>query len=76
MTRLDAMRRRTEKEVKLAGMVKDIIVHLTFVFFLMIVCCDNNSSYRYVMTKTLINPFTKFDKVRQPYHKRFFSSQP
>ena len=74
-TKLDAMRRRTKKEVKLAGMVKDIILHLTFVFFLLIVCYDNNSSYRYVMTKTLMNPFTKFDKVIQSYDTSFFSSQ-
>ncbi|XP_068753326.1 polycystin-1-like protein 2 [Montipora capricornis] len=62
-SRLALMRERTRKEVKLAGMSKEIIIHLIFVFFLAIVCYGNKNSHRFLMTTTLITPFTKFDKV-------------
>ena len=62
-SRLEVMRKRAKKEVKLAGMVKGIVLHLIFVFFLAIVCYGNKNNYRYMMTNTLLNPFTKFDKV-------------
>ena len=63
-SRLEAIRERTKKEVKLAGMTKDIVLHLIFVFFLAMVCYGNKNSYRFMMTSTLLNPFSKFDLVR------------
>ena len=61
---LEAIRKRTKKEVKLAGIVKNAVLHLTFVFLLSIVCYGNKNSHRYMMTSTLLNPFSKFGRVR------------
>ena len=63
-SRLEAIRDRTKKEVKLAGMTKEIVLHLIFLFFLAMVCYGNRNSYRFMMTSTLFNPFSKFDLVR------------
>ena len=63
-SRLEAIRERTKKEAKLANMTKEIVLHLTFVFFLAIVCYGNKSSFRFMMTETLLNPFSKFERVR------------
>ena len=63
-SRLEAIRHRTKKKVKLAGMTKEIVLHLIFVFFLAMVCYGNKNSYRFMMTSTLFNPFSKFDLVR------------
>ena len=63
-SKLQAIRERTKKEVQLAGMTREIVIHLIFVFFLAIVCYGNKNSYRFMMTSTLLNPFTKFDLVR------------
>jgi len=63
--RLQVIRERTKKEVKLAGMTKKIVLHLIFVFFLAMVCYGNKNSSRFLMTITLLNPFSKFDLVRQ-----------
>ena len=62
-SRLEVMRERAKKEVKLAGMAKEIVLHLVFVFFLAMVCYGNKNNHRYMMTATLLNPFTKFDTV-------------
>ena len=64
-SKLEAIRKRTKKEVKLVGIMKDVVLHLIFVFFLSIVCYGNKNNYRYMMTTTLLNPFTKFDTVRK-----------
>ena len=63
-SRLEAIREQTRKEVKLAGITKQIVIHLIFVFFLAIVCYGNKNNYRFMMTTTLLNPFGKFDLVR------------
>ena len=63
-SRLEAIRERTKKETKLAGMMREIVIHLIFVFFLAMVCYGNKNNYRFMMTSTLLNPFTKFDVVR------------
>ena len=63
-SKLAAIRERTKKEVKLASITKDIVLHLIFVFFLSMVCYGNKNSYRFMMTTTLVNSFTKFDLVR------------
>ena len=62
-SRLEVIRERTKKEVKLAGMMKEIIIHLIFVFFLAIVCYSNKNSQRFMMTTTLLDPFPKYDQV-------------
>ena len=64
--RLGVMRERAKKELKLANTMKEIVVHLIFVFFLAIVCYGNKNSNRFMMTTTLMNPFAKFETVR-PY---------
>lgn len=60
---IDKIRERTKKEAKLTGMVKDIVLHLTFVFFMAVVCYGNKNDNRFLLTRTMINPFTKFDLV-------------
>ena len=62
-SRLEVMRERAKKEIKLAGMAKEIILHFIFVFFLVMVCYGNKNNYRYMMTTSLLDPFTKFDTV-------------
>ena len=61
---LEAIRERTKKEAQLTGIMKEIVLHLIFVFFLAIVCYGNKNKNRFFMTQTMINPFTKFDAVR------------
>ena len=63
-SRLESIRERTRKEVKLAGITKKIFFHLIFVFFLAMVCYGNKNNYRFLMTTTLLNPFGKFGLVR------------
>ena len=63
-SRLEIIRERTKKEVKLAGMMREIVLHLIFVFFLAMVCYGNKNNYRFTMTATMLNPFSKFDLVR------------
>ena len=61
--KLEAMRKRTKKEAQLTVMMRDIVLHLIFVFFLAIVCYGNKNGNRFFMTRTMINPFTKFHLV-------------
>ena len=60
---LDVMRERAKKEETLASVMKEIVVHLIFVFPLALVCYGNKNSYRFIMSTTLLKPFAKFDKV-------------
>ena len=60
---LDVMRERAKKEEKLASVMKEIVVHLIFVFLLAMVCYGNKNGYRFMMSTTLLKPFPKFDKV-------------
>ena len=60
---LAVMRERAKKEEKLASVMKEIVVHLIFVFLLAMVCYGNKNSYRFMMSTTLLKPFPKFDKV-------------
>ena len=64
LSRLAMIRERTRKEMMLAGMSKEIVIHLIFVLFLAIVCYGNKNSYRYKMTTTLVTPFTQFNRVK------------
>ena len=68
-SRLEVIRERTKKEVELAGMTREIVRHLIFMFFLAIVCYGNKNRYRFMMTSTLLNPFMKFDLVRMLHIK-------
>ena len=61
---LEAIRERTKKEVKLAGMAKEIVLHLIFVFSLTIVCYGNKNDQRFLMTTAQVTPFQTFHKVR------------
>ena len=60
---LEAARERGRKAERLFGMTKDISIHMIFLFLLAIVCYGNKNRYRYLMTTTLLDPFTLFDKV-------------
>ena len=62
-SRLELMRERAKKEAKLAFMIKEIVLHLIFAFFLAMVCYGNKNKYRFMMTTTMLNPFAKFDTV-------------
>ena len=61
---LEKMRIRSKKEAHLTDMVKEIILHLIFMFLLAVVCYGSKNENRYLMTTTMRNPFTKFDLVR------------
>jgi len=61
---MEKMRERFKKEAQLTVMVKDIVIHLIFMFFLAIVCYGNKNVNRFLMTTEMRNQFTKFDKVR------------
>ena len=61
--KLEAMRERTKKEARLAGIVKKIIVHLVFFFFLAVVCYGNKNENRFLMTTAMRTPVKKFNKV-------------
>ena len=65
--KLEAIRRRSKKEAQLAGIFRDIILHLVFVFFLVIVCYGNKNENRFLMTTATINSFTHFDLVSYFY---------
>lgn len=64
-SKLNAIRKRTVMEVKLNATVREILIHLLFVLFMAIVCYGNKNSYRFMMTKTLLDPFATFDGVRR-----------
>ena len=68
---IEKMRERFKKEAQLTFMVKDIVLHLIFVFFLAIVCYGNKNINRFLMTTEMRNQFTKFDKV---IFKRWYGS--
>ena len=61
--KLEAIRKRRKKETQLTVMIRDIVYHLTYVFFLAIVCYGNKNGSRFLMTETMINPFTTFEMV-------------
>ena len=61
---MEKMRERFKKEAQLTVMVKDIVIHLIFMFFLAIVCYGNKNVNRFLMTREMRNQFTKFDKVK------------
>ena len=63
-SRLEKIRQQSRKEAKFAVITKEIVLHLIFVFFLAMVCYGNKNSHRFIMTETLLTPFSKFDQVR------------
>ncbi|KAL9954039.1 hypothetical protein ACROYT_G041527 [Oculina patagonica] len=60
---MEKMRERSKREAQLTVMVREIILHLIFVFLLAIVCYGNKNGNRFLMTTAMRNQFTKFDKV-------------
>ena len=60
---METIRKRRKKEAQLVVVMRDIILHLTFVFFLAIVCYGNKNDDRFLMTRTMINPFMNFNLV-------------
>lgn len=63
-TLLEKMRIRSKKEAHMTSMVKNIVLHVIFMFLLVIVCYGNKNESRYLMTSAMKNSFTKFDLVR------------
>ena len=61
--KLEAMRKRRKKETQLTIMTRDIVLHLIYMFFLAIVCYGNKNGSRFLMTRTMINPFMTFELV-------------
>ena len=61
---MEKMRIRSKKEAQLTDIVKEIVLHLIFMFLLAIVCYGNKNSSRFLMTTAVRNPFTKFELVR------------
>ena len=61
--KLETIRKRTKKESQLAVVIRDFVLHLTFVFFLAIMCYGNKNNNRFLMTRAMLNPFTNFDLV-------------
>ncbi|XP_078363993.1 polycystin family receptor for egg jelly-like [Oculina patagonica] len=61
--KLEAMRERTKKEAQLTGMVKKVVLHLVFLFFLAVVCYGNKNENRFLMTTAMRNPIKNFSKV-------------
>ena len=61
--KLEAIRKRKKKETQLTIMMRNIVLHLIYVFFLVIVCYGNKNGSRFLMTRTMIDPFMTFELV-------------
>ena len=61
--RLMASRKRRKKETQLTIMIRDIVLHLIYVFLLAIVCYGNENGSRFLMAKTMKDPFMNFKLV-------------
>ena len=61
--RLMASRKRRKKETQLTIMIRDIVLHLIYVFLLTIVCYGNKNGSRFLMAKTMKDPFMNFKLV-------------
>ena len=60
---LAKMRENKKKEVKLIGMMKEIVLHLLFIFLMAIACYGNKNNNRFLMTSSVRDPFLKFKTV-------------
>ena len=60
---LEAIRKRRKKETQLTIMIRNIVLHLIYVFFLAIVCYGNKNGSRFLMTRTMIDQFMTFEQV-------------
>ncbi|XP_022810198.1 uncharacterized protein LOC111347198 [Stylophora pistillata] len=60
---IEKMRMRSRKEAQLAGMAREIVLHLVFVFLLSMVCYGNKNENRFLMTTEMKNTFTSFEWV-------------
>ena len=64
---LSKMRENKKKEVKLLGMIKEIVLHLLFIFLMAIACYGNKNNNRYLMTSSVKAPYLKFETVSAFY---------
>lgn len=64
---LSKMRENRRKEVKLIGMMKEIVLHLLFIFLMAIACYGNKNNNRYLMTRSVKTPYLKFETVSVLY---------
>lgn len=64
---LSKMRQNKKKEVKLIGMMKEIVLHLLFIFLMAIACYGNKNNNRYQMTSSVKAPYLKFETVSALY---------
>lgn len=60
---LSKMRENKKKEVKLTGMMKEIVLHLLFIFLMAIACYGNKNNNRFLMTSSVKEPYLKFETV-------------
>jgi len=60
---LSKIRENKKKEVKLIGMMKEIVLHLLFIFLMAIACYGNKNNNRYLMTSSVKAPYLKFETV-------------
>ena len=60
---LKKIRDYKKKENKLIGMMRDIFLHLLFMFLMAVVCYGNKNMHRFLMTSTMRQPFVKFESV-------------
>ena len=60
---LSKMRENKKKEVKLIGMMREIVLHLLFIFLMAIACYGNKNNNRYLMTSSVKAPYLKFETV-------------
>ena len=60
---LQKIRDHKKKESKLTVMVRDVVLHLSFMFLMAIVCYGKKSIHRFLMTNSMRQPFGEFDSV-------------
>ena len=60
---LAKMRENKKKEDKLMGMMKEVVLHLLFIFLMAIACYGNKNNNRFLMTSSAREPFLKFETV-------------
>ena len=60
---LSKMRENKKKEVKLIEMMKEIVLHLLFIFLMAIACYGNKNNNGYLMTSSVKAPYLKFETV-------------
>ncbi|CAH3159360.1 unnamed protein product [Pocillopora meandrina] len=65
LSEVEEMRRRQAKKQNMTRYLTELGLYLVFVFFLMAVCYGNRNDHRYLMTKSIRDGISKFDKMSQ-----------